>query len=159
MLKAGKVCCKVIFLPFLRILDKMPALKTCAWMAMPPTALISLASLLTYLTFRLVFLVTAEQVERRHAEEATLNQLRTLALPWIFFGLELIILCESYGVGNEVKGYLLMLLAFYPQCQMPFHTFFGSLLSSRRSERNGTWLAMTYRTSTSSSQLAMRTQE
>lgn len=82
-------------LPSLRVLDKMPALKTCVWMAMPPTAFLSLASLLTYLVFRLVFLATAKQVEQQNFEDATLNRLRTLALPWIFFGLELIILRKS----------------------------------------------------------------
>lgn len=59
---------------------------------MPPTAFLSLASLLTYLVFRLIYLTTAEQVERKHPEDATHNKLRTLALPWIFFGLEMIIL-------------------------------------------------------------------
>lgn len=59
---------------------------------MPPTAFLSLASLLTYLVFRLVYLATAEQVGRQHSDDATFNRLRTLALPWIFFGLEMIIL-------------------------------------------------------------------
>ena len=70
----------------------MPALKSYLWWAMPPTAFLSLASLLTYLVFRIVYLATAEQVQRKHSEDATFNRLRTLALPWIFFVLEMIIL-------------------------------------------------------------------
>lgn len=75
-----------------RIPKTMPALKSYLWWAMPPTAFLSLASLLTYLVFRIVYLATAEQVQRKHSEDATFNRLRTLALPWIFFVLELIIL-------------------------------------------------------------------
>ena len=70
----------------------MPNLKSYLWWAMPPTALLSLASLLTYFVFRLVYLATAEQVQRKHSEDASFHRLRSLALPWIFFGLEMIIL-------------------------------------------------------------------
>jgi hypothetical protein len=63
---------------------------------MPPTALLSLASLLTYLAFRLMYLATARNVTGNSQDEgASSIQLRTLALPWIFFGLEMIILCMS----------------------------------------------------------------
>ena len=72
----------------------MPNLKSYLWWAMPPTAFLSLASLLTYLVFRIVYLATAEQVERKQSEDATFNRLRTLALPWIFFVLEMIILLK-----------------------------------------------------------------
>lgn len=103
---------KSYLLPFIRVLDKMPALKTCVWMAMPPTAFLSLASLLTYLVFRLVFLVTAKEVERQNPEDATLNRLRTLALPWIFFGLELVILRKHRGDERHLAGSLLIYSLF-----------------------------------------------
>jgi hypothetical protein len=65
-------------------------------LAMPPTALLSLASLLTYLAFRLVYLAKALNVTGSSQDgDATNVELRTLALPWIFFGLEMIILCMS----------------------------------------------------------------
>ena len=74
----------------------MPDTKSCLWLAMPPTALLSLASLFTYLAFRLMYLATARNVTGNSQDEgASSIQLRTLALPWIFFGLELIILCMS----------------------------------------------------------------
>ncbi|KAM0708792.1 hypothetical protein Q7P35_005445 [Cladosporium inversicolor] len=73
----------------------MSALKSYLWWAMPPTAFLSLVSLLSYLVFRIVYLATAEQVQRKHSEDATFNRLRTLALPWIFFVLELIILLPN----------------------------------------------------------------
>lgn len=72
-----------------------PALKKCLWLAMPPTAFLSLISLLTYVVFRLIYLLTAEQVLREQPEDATTSRLRTLALPWIFFGLEIIILSKA----------------------------------------------------------------
>jgi hypothetical protein len=62
---------------------------------MPPTAFLSLTSLLTYLVFRLIYLTTAEEVGRRHPDDAKYNRLRVLALPWIFFGLEMMILRKS----------------------------------------------------------------
>lgn len=74
----------------------MPDTRSCLWLAMPPTALLSLASLLTYLAFRLMYLATARNATgNSQDEDATRTQLRTLALPWIFFGLELIILRMS----------------------------------------------------------------
>jgi hypothetical protein len=86
--------------------SKMPNLKSYLWWAMPPTAFLSLASLLTYLVFRIVYLATAEQVERRHSEDATFNRLRTLALPWIFFVLEMIILRKlpSNSISLSIDG-------------------------------------------------------
>lgn len=71
----------------------VPALKKCLWLAMPPTAFLSLASLLTYLVFRLTYLITAKQALREQPEDATL---RSMALPWIFFGLEIIILRKAF---------------------------------------------------------------
>ena len=74
----------------------MPELRSCLWLAMPPTALLSLASLITYLAFRLAYLATARNVtESSQDGDASNVKLRTLALPWIFFGLEMIILCMS----------------------------------------------------------------
>jgi hypothetical protein len=74
----------------------MPDTRSCLWLAMPPTALLSLASLLTYLAFRLMYLATARNVTGNPQDaDASSIQLRTLALPWIFFGLELVILCMS----------------------------------------------------------------
>jgi hypothetical protein len=74
----------------------MPDTRSCLWLAMPPTALLSLASLLTYLAFRLMYLATARNVTGSSQNEDAANiQLRTLALPWIFFGLEMIILCMN----------------------------------------------------------------
>lgn len=57
---------------------------TFAWWAMPPTAFLSLSTLLTYLGFRVCYLSQAH-----HAEDANL---RSLALPWIFLALELLLL-------------------------------------------------------------------
>lgn len=63
------------------------------WFAMPPTAFLSLASLLTYLVFRIYYLSTAEPAESDPSnDELRAPRLRTVALPWIFFGLEFIIL-------------------------------------------------------------------
>ena len=74
----------------------MPDTRSCLWLAMPPTALLSLASLLTYLAFRLMYLATARNVTGKSQDgDATHVQLRTLALPWIFFVLEMIILCMN----------------------------------------------------------------
>jgi hypothetical protein len=74
----------------------MPDTRSCLWLAMPPTALLSLASLLTYLAFRITYLATARSANGNSQDEDAVNvQLRTLALPWIFFGLEMIILCMS----------------------------------------------------------------
>jgi len=81
----------------------MPTLKSYLWWAMPPTAFLSLASLLTYLVFRIVYLATAEQVQRKHSEDATFNRLRTLALPWIFFVLEMIILRKHPSHGSIIS--------------------------------------------------------
>lgn len=89
-----------------RTLSTMPALKSYLWWAMPPTAFLSLASLLTYLVFRLVYLATAEQVQRNHSEDATFNRLRTLALPWIFFVFELIILRKLPSHSSSLSIYV-----------------------------------------------------
>lgn len=63
------------------------------WMAMPPTAFLSLATLLTYLLFRLIYLATAPKAIRNHPHEGgTIDPLRTFVLPWLFFGLELLVL-------------------------------------------------------------------
>ena len=83
----------------------MPALKSYLWWSMPSTAFLSLASLLTYLVFRLVYLAAAEQVQRNHSEDAAFNRLRTLALPWIFFFLELILLRKLPSHGSSVSMY------------------------------------------------------
>jgi uncharacterized membrane protein len=73
----------------------MPALKSYLWWAMSPTAFLSLTSLLTYLVFRIVYLATAGDHQQERSENGTFNhRLRTVALPWIFFGLEIIILRE-----------------------------------------------------------------
>jgi len=78
-----------------RTLSTMPALKSYLWWAMSPTAFLSLASLLTYLVFRIVYLATAGQYQQEHSQDGVINnRLRTVALPWIFFGLEIIILRE-----------------------------------------------------------------
>lgn len=71
----------------------MAAFKSCLWLAMPPTAFLSLTSLLTYLVFRLYYLSTAKPAEVDPSNDAlAAPRLRTVALPWIFFGLEFIIL-------------------------------------------------------------------
>jgi hypothetical protein len=80
----------------------MPDTRSCLWLAMPPTALLSLASLFTYLAFRLMYLATARSVPGNSQDEDAVNvQLRTLALPWIFFGLEMIILCTSTQIQQR----------------------------------------------------------
>jgi hypothetical protein len=67
--------------------------KSLLWVAMPPTAFLSLASLLTYLAFRLYCLATPEHVEHDSpSNNGNTKRLRTVALPWVFFGLELLIL-------------------------------------------------------------------
>jgi hypothetical protein len=102
---------------------KMSNLKSYLWWAMPPTAFLSLASLLTYLVFRIVYLATAEQVQRKHSEDATFNRLRTLALPWIFFVLEMIILRELLSNSSSLSipavpnaiPYFIRILAIKPE--------------------------------------------
>lgn len=91
--------------------------KVCLWLAMPPTALLSLASLLTYLAFRLKYLATARGVtESPDDEDATNIGLRTLALPWIFFGLEMVILCMSTLVQSRILHYRYTANIYSTQC-------------------------------------------
>jgi hypothetical protein len=88
----------IIFAPYLwyRTFETMPDTRSCLWLAMPPTALLCLASLLTYLAFRLTYLATARNIAGNSQNGDAANiQLRTLALPWIFFVLEMIILCMN----------------------------------------------------------------
>lgn len=71
----------------------MAPFRSCLWLAMLPTAFLSLASLLTYLVFRIYYLSTAEPAESDPSnDELRAPRLRTVALPWVFFGLEFIIL-------------------------------------------------------------------
>lgn len=80
----------------------MAAFKSYLWMAMPPTAFLSLASLLTYLVFRLYYLATAKAGDiDPSSDELAAPRLRTVALPWIFFGLEFIIL----GISTSDSTY------------------------------------------------------
>ena len=82
----------------------MPESKVCLWLAMPPTALLSFASLLTYLAFRLKYLATARGVTGSTEDgDATNIGLRTLALPWIFFGLEMVILCMGTLIQSRIS--------------------------------------------------------
>ena len=71
----------------------MSGFKSLLWVAMPPSAILSLASLLTYLAFRLYYLTTSKQEDRGNSSnDVDKKQLRTVVLPWILFGLELMIL-------------------------------------------------------------------
>jgi hypothetical protein len=137
---------------------KMSNLKSYLWWAMPPTAFLSLASLLTYLVFRIVYLATAEQVQRKHSEDATFNRLRTLALPWIFFVLEMIILREllSNNSSLSIHGCKTLTRSSGLQYQTPSHTSSGFLPSSQKYERNDAWLVTMFLTSTYSSPPVMR---
>lgn len=73
----------------------MPELKMFIWMAMPPTAFLSLASLLTYVAFRLHYLASTPPTELNHLQSnGNINSLRSAVLPWAFFGFELLILSK-----------------------------------------------------------------
>ena len=62
------------------------------WSLMPPTASISLFSLLLYFGYRLKCLITAQQSINRRTDARPVDGGQSIALAWVFFALELLTL-------------------------------------------------------------------